>query len=151
MTNERDELARIIASNHTAGAVDKIVAAGYRKPPTIDNDKLVIDDGMLLLDVGSCTCTPYGSSHERHCGVEYLDDLTKPLERAGYSKPKQVTTVEETSKLPKGSVILSHLGGVWTKHYEHFHESHNWEAKGARSFHPNDLPATVLHIPGRSL
>lgn len=32
---QRDELARLISSRHTMGAVDAILAAGYRKPRTI--------------------------------------------------------------------------------------------------------------------
>ncbi|MDQ1053195.1 hypothetical protein QE394_001123 [Arthrobacter sp. SORGH_AS 212] len=84
----------------------RLHSSGYRKPPVIENDKLLIQDGMLLLDVGDCTCTPYGSSHERHCGVEYLDDLTKPLERAGYAKPRVITTAEALDALPEGSVAL---------------------------------------------
>lgn len=126
MSTERDELIRLIWDDAVADRVkegkspaqvpvirpkveaiaDKILAAGYRKPLTIDNEKLVIDDGLLLLDVGGCTCSPYGSSHELGCGYEYLDDLTKPLARAGYRKPRQVTTVEELDGLEDPEVIL---------------------------------------------
>lgn len=120
---------------------DVILAAGYRKPPTIDNDKLLIKDGMLLLDVGSCTCTPYGSSHEPHCGLEYLDDLTKPLERAGYRKPRTVTTVEELRELhmvvvrtAAGTIANIVSGKAYCFGYE---QSAPLEALA--------LPATVLH------
>lgn len=101
---QRDELFNLwlkhgtcVESDSSEGKefVEAILAAGYRRPPVIENDKLVIDDGMLLLEVGACTCTPYGSSHEAFCGYEYLDDLTGPLARAGYRKlePKWAETL----------------------------------------------------------
>ena len=101
----RDELAELVqkyASQTPADwlyddeakhIADAILAAGYRKPLTIENDKLVIDDhGFLLLEIGGCTCASsslgpeYASSHEDGCGYEYLDDLTGPLARSGYKK-----------------------------------------------------------------
>lgn len=117
MNAQRDELAGIAMEQATANGMymggvtaenmaDAILAAGYRKPLTIDNDKLVIDDGLLLLDVGSCTCSPYGASHERHCGVECLDDLTKPIQRAGYTKPRTITTAEEIRDLPALTIVV---------------------------------------------
>lgn len=98
----RDELTKTLVnipwrSNSADVVAAKLLAAGYRKPPAIDNDKLVINDGMLLLEVGECTCTPYGSSHEAFCGYEYLDDLTGPLERAGYVKVSE-DAVERAAK-----------------------------------------------------
>lgn len=141
------DLIRGIDGPSTLGGLevaDAILAAGYRKPPTIDNDKLLIKDGMLLLDVGSCTCTPYGSSHEPHCGLEYLDDLTKPLERAGYRKLRTVTTVEELDALPENTVIrdsepatLQLIDGQW------FVPGHDqpWYVESI------DLPVTVIHEP----
>jgi len=49
--NEREELARIIASKHTAAAVDAILAAGYRKPRTITTvDELdALPNGTVVL------------------------------------------------------------------------------------------------------
>jgi len=100
--SERDELTKTLVnipwrSNSADVVAEKLLAAGYRKPPTIDNEKLVIDDGMLLLEVGECTCTPYGSSHEAFCSYEYLDDLTWPLERAGYVKVSEAA-IERAAK-----------------------------------------------------
>lgn len=125
----RNELAHVIHRRHCLERVhgpgcrfwqedhesaEACLAAGYRKPPVIENDKLVIENGMLLLEVGSCTCTPYGSSHEHHCGYEYLDDLTKQLERAGYRKPRTISTPEELDALPIRSIIalISHSRNV---------------------------------------
>lgn len=176
MTTERDELIRLIWDDAVADRVkegkspaqvpvvrpkveaiaDKILAAGYRKPLTIDNEKLVIDDGLLLLDVGGCTCSPYGSSHELGCGYEYLDDLTKPLARAGYRKPQQVTTVEELEALPPGSAILTARGYVYLGCKTERHGAYKtlWQddAAGRMSskwFAESDsLPVTVLHVGG---
>jgi len=175
MSNERDELADLLCADAAAdrvktggrallvpvvrskaeAAADKILAAGYRKPLTIENEKLVIDDGLLLLDVGKCTCSPYGSSHEHHCGFEYLDDLTKPLARAGYRKPRTVTTEEELDALPVGSVVLRN-GRAFQRFAPRpapFDEYPMWRCgdggfvrstKGGSSI----LPATVLHVGG---
>lgn len=183
MNNARDELARTLGNalvDHMSAmgyasfctsdleavldgelnlqtVADAILAAGYRKPLTIENEKLLIEDGMLLLDVGSCTCTPYGSSHERHCGLEYLDDLTKPLARAGYTRPRTVSTVEELDALPEGTVVLSDAyrymmhGGAdcgWPVSFQKWPDG-DWH-RGARSSdtHPdNFLPASVLYEP----
>ena len=112
--SERDELATLILGKTAPRAADAILAAGYRKPPTIDNDKLVIDDGTLLLEVGSCTCTPYGSSHEVFCGYEYLDDLTGPLERAGYRKLTiDAATVERAAEALRGVRIGDKSGRMY--------------------------------------
>lgn len=129
---------------------DAILAAGYRKPLTIENDKLVIDDGLLLLEVGGCTCSPYGSSHEAGCGYEFLDDLTKPLERAGYRKPRTISTIAELDALPFESVIrdgdeciLERWGDL---------EESGWVTVMVTSFVPRDqitLPATVLYEGAR--
>jgi len=103
---------------------------------------------MLLLEVGECTCTPYGSSHEAFCGYDYVDDLTGPLERAGYRKPRMVTTVEELDALPFGSVVLDRSGLSL-----HKNEFTGWRASnGAKDISPEMLaqeafPATVLHNP----
>lgn len=144
MSTERAELAGLIMGRTTTDAVERILAAGYRKPPTIDNNKLLIDDGLLLLDVGGCTCTPYGSSHERHCGVEYLDDLTKPLERAGYSKPRQVTTPEALDALPDRTVVLTKAGSIVNIVGDRVYVF-GYEASAPRR--TLALPATVLYSP----
>lgn len=147
----RDELARTLeqidAPTYEALAAN-LLAAGYRKPPTIDNDKLLIQDGLLLLDVGGCTCEPYGGSHEPHCGVEYLDDLTKPLERAGYSKPRTVTTVEELDALPVGSVILDPIGlSLHKNEFTGWCASNGAKDITAEMLAYEALPATVLYEP----
>jgi hypothetical protein len=162
----RDELAEEI-SGHPIGLgyystnvgliearemADILLAAGYRKPLTIENDKLVIDDGLLLLEVGSCTCTPYGSSHENGCGYEFLDDLTKPLERAGYRKPRTITKAEELDALPNGSVVIadltSHHSGGWPLAYQRWEDGAWHRGARAASTHPDYIvPATVLHEP----
>jgi len=159
MSTERDELAGVVSAavggwNQNTRAItdvaDAILAAGYRKPPTIDNDKLIIKDGLLLLDVGDCTCTPYGSSHEYHCGLEYLNDLTKPLERAGYTRNRTVSTVEELGALPVGSVVLDRDGdmsrrfsGGWRTVVTEPHID-PWLTVPLEDV---ELPATVLHSP----
>lgn len=74
-------------------------------------------------------------------------EIADAILAAGYQKPRQVSTVAELEELAKGSVIISHLGGVWTKYYDHFRELDNWEAKGSSYLHPDDLPATVLYEP----
>ncbi|WP_028265909.1 hypothetical protein [Arthrobacter sp. MA-N2] len=157
--NARDELAEIIqdcgeyipgshADDYVSPdkAADAILAAGYRKPRTIENDKLVIDDGILLLEVGSCTCTPHGSSHEAFCGYEYLEDLTGPLERAGYRKTRTVTTVEELDALPEGAVV--HWRGMTAvRAHEAEPAGLNWIAVGSAmgySAGEFNLSATVL-------
>lgn len=66
---------------------------------------------------------------------------------AGYRKPRLVATLDELAGLPVDSVILTHKGGVFTKHFDHFREQDNWEARGAGSVWPEDLPATVLYQP----
>jgi len=147
------------AAIERAEAADAILAAGYRKQLTIENDKLVIEDGMLLLEVGSCTCSPHGSSHERGCGYEYLDDLTKPLARAGYRKPRVVTTVEELDAAISAAfedarpLILSDRAArpwiIWEDE-----DGDAWVESWPQEDDPERLrlsdialPATVLHEP----
>jgi len=165
--NARDELIELLHQEATADRVknsplrdvpvvaaklaasaDAILAAGYRKQLTIENDKLVIDDGLLLLEVGSCTCSPYGSSHEHGCGYEYLDDLTKPLARAGYRRPRVVTTVAELDALPVGAIVLDSDPDALLK------TDNGWRSlidpdEPFKSLYLS-LPATVLHEPEAS-
>lgn len=73
---------------------------------------------------------------------------------AGYSKPRQVSTVEELDALPVGSVVL-HNGRAFQHYPAHpapFDEYQKWKCgdggfvrstKDGRSI----LPATVLHEP----
>ena len=81
------------------------------------------------------------------CPCEQDLDVADHILAAGYRKPRTITTEDELDALPKGSVLLSHLGGVWTKYYDHYLEGDNWEAKGSSHIHADDLPATVLHEP----
>jgi hypothetical protein len=76
-----------------------------------------------------------------------LDKTTDAVLAAGYRKSRTVATIDELAKLPTGSVILTHKGGVFEKHFDHFREQDNWEARGAGSVWPEDLPATVLYEP----
>jgi hypothetical protein len=138
---------------------DAILAAGYRKPLTIENDKLVIDDhGNLLLEVDGCTCASsglgpeYASCHEVGCGHEYLDDLTAPLARAGYRKPRTITTAEELDALPVGSVVLHH-GRSFQRYVPRvvgLYEYGLWQCPDGGFVRNSQggamiLPATVLH------
>lgn len=51
---------------------------------------LVVRDGILSVDLRECTCAasslsaPEGCSHEHHCGLEPLFDISLALERGGY-------------------------------------------------------------------
>jgi hypothetical protein len=76
------------------GAVTKTQLAARLKKhpepePPAEND-LVIRDGILSVDLRECTCAasslsaPEGCSHEHHCGLEPLLDISRALERAGY-------------------------------------------------------------------
>lgn len=55
-----------------------------------DENDLVVRDGILSVDLRECTCsasdlnTPEGCSHEYHCGLEPLLDISRALERGGY-------------------------------------------------------------------
>jgi hypothetical protein len=70
---------------------------------------------------------------------------------AGWSKPRTVTTVAELDALPRYSVIRTHLDEVYTKHYDFYEESDNWEARDRISIHSGDMPATVLFTPEATL
>lgn len=77
------------------GAVTKPqLAALLAKHPVPDapaDEDLVILDGILSVDLRECTCaasewnTPEGCSHEHHCGLKPLADISLALERSGYS------------------------------------------------------------------
>jgi hypothetical protein len=83
----------------------------------------------------------------------HADDYVNPYKAAdailaaGWSKPRTVTTVDELDALPRYSVIRTHLDEVYTKHYDFYEESDNWEARDRISIHSGDLPATVLYSP----
>jgi hypothetical protein len=59
-------------------------------PAVPSENDLVIRDGILSVDQYECTCTasdwnaPEGCSHEYHCGLEPLLDISRALERGGY-------------------------------------------------------------------
>lgn len=82
------------AAIEAPGAVTKAqLAALLAKHPApevpAEND-LVIQDGILSVDHRECTCAasgwnaPEGCSHEHHCGLEPLLDISLALERSGY-------------------------------------------------------------------
>ena len=52
MSNERKELSNLIASQHTAAAVEAIIKAGYRKPRTIATASglFALPDKTVFLD-----------------------------------------------------------------------------------------------------
>lgn len=83
-----------------------------------------------------------------HVGVANPDELAALIRADGWRKPRTVTTVAELEKLPMHSVVRTHRGGVFTKFYDMYVESENWEAKGAKCIGHEDMPATVLHEPG---
>lgn len=112
----------------------------------------VITDHPWLEDAvglytGLCPSCPGLPITGGHNSPSHAAHIAQAILAAGYSRPRHVRTVVELEAMAKGSVILSHLGGVWTKYYDHFRESDNWEAKGASYLHPDDLPATVLYEP----
>ena len=75
--NERDELARIIASNHTSAAVDAILAAGYRKPRQVTTV-----EEMQALPMGSVIrLDDRGYVYARHYSDSVFpeDDWVSPL------------------------------------------------------------------------
>jgi hypothetical protein len=91
LTALRTELQSAIDA---AGAVTKAqLAALLAKHPVpeapAEND-LVIRDGILSVDLRECTCAasgwnaPEGCSHERHCGLEPIADISLALKRGGY-------------------------------------------------------------------
>lgn len=75
------------------GAVTKTqLVALLKKHPAPEppaEDDLVIRDGILSVDLRECTCAasdynaPEGCSHESHCSLEPLLDISRALERAG--------------------------------------------------------------------
>lgn len=75
------------------GAVTKSELAALLKkhPPDAPADEdLVIRDGILSVDLRECTCAasdwnaPEGCSHEHHCGLKPLADISLALKRGGY-------------------------------------------------------------------
>lgn len=61
----------------------------YPAPEAPGENDLVIRDGILSVDLRECTCAasgwnaPEGCSHEPHCGLEPILDISRALERAG--------------------------------------------------------------------
>jgi hypothetical protein len=82
------------AAIEAPGAVTKTqLVALLKKHPAPElpaGNDLVIRDGILSVDLRECTCAasslsaPEGCSHEHHCGLEPLLDISLALERAGY-------------------------------------------------------------------
>lgn len=62
----------------------------HPEPALPDEKDLVIRDGILSVDLRECTCAasgwdaPEGCSHEHHCGLEPILDISLALERGGY-------------------------------------------------------------------
>ena len=154
--SERDELAGRIQqastvvgrgiANQTAWAIaDALLAAGYIKPKPVERERMSIENGWLVYDVGHHTCAGGDEAasyhHEPTCGLEPLDDLTEVLERSGYRKPRLVTTAEELDALPVGSVVINERGNAWQK------TGRNWYVAGSTGGSKTlpYLPATVLH------
>jgi hypothetical protein len=79
----------------TPGAVTKsqlaALLAKYPVPDAPADEDLVIHHGILSVDLRECTCvasewnTPEGCSHEDHCGLKPLLDISLALKRGGYS------------------------------------------------------------------
>lgn len=83
----------------------------------------------------------------REAALPFIFHGTKALADLGYIKQRTITTIEELEKMPMRSVLATHLGGIFTKFYDMYIESENWEAKGSKSINLGDLPATVLYEP----
>lgn len=76
------------------GAVTKsqlaALLAKFPAPEAPAENDLVIRDGILSVDLRECTCAASGmedicgSTHEHHCGLEPLLDISLALERGGY-------------------------------------------------------------------
>ena len=64
--------------------------AKFPLPEVPAENDLVIRDGILSVDLRECTCaasgwnTPEGCTHEHHCGLEPILDISGALERGGY-------------------------------------------------------------------
>lgn len=70
--NERDELARVIASNHTNAAVDAILADYSRKPRTIETVEELdaLAEGSIILE----TCGVASRAVKRQDGKNWWID-----------------------------------------------------------------------------
>lgn len=74
-----------VASSRLADLLKK-----YPEPKLPGENDLVIRDGILSVDLRECTCpasgwnAPEGCSHEHHCGLEPILDISLALERGGY-------------------------------------------------------------------
>lgn len=140
----RDELFQLILGRTTTKAVERILAAGYRKPGVIEPEHMRIENGYLVAEVKGCTCAGGGPecnyAHENGCGLEPLADITEALERSGYSKPRTISTIEEVDALPKKAVVMTAFGDALTIYrspripVEHYH-----------FLVADGLTATVLH------
>ena len=84
------------------------------------------------------------------CGPNpvYAARTADAIRAAGYSKPQEVTTLEELGNLPHGSVIRSSHHQYWVAHKEDDGcTDQSWAAAGTGRT-PNLaewLPATILH------
>jgi hypothetical protein len=89
----------------------------------------------------------YATDGCEQIGLLESEEIADAILAAGYRNPRTVTTAEELDALPRYSVIRTHQDDVYTKHYDFYEESDNWEARDRMSIHTHDLPATVLHTP----
>lgn len=93
MTTTTLHQALLLAIN-APGAVTKSqlvsLLTEHPAPELPDENDLIIRDGILSVDLRECTCAasdfnaPEGCSHEHHCGLEPLLDISRALERDGY-------------------------------------------------------------------
>lgn len=91
----RDELFQLICGRTTTKAVERILAAGYRKPQTIQyvDEMEELPAGTVILDAGGDIC--------KHRGDGYWDSMAEPEEAFHYG--------DFDSALP---ATVLHVGGA---------------------------------------
>lgn len=82
------------AAINTPGAITKTqlvtLLKRFPEPEVPAEQDLVIVDGVLSVDLRECNCAasdysaPEGCSHEQHCGLEPVMDISLALEKSGY-------------------------------------------------------------------
>ena len=91
---QRDELARLISSRHTMGAVDAILAAGYRKPRTITTVEEL--DALPVGSVAHSAAGTIASRFDEHFGVVFGDE--RPFEWARLRLPATILYTPEAAE-----------------------------------------------------
>ena len=123
MSTERDELAGLL-SQHT-----------YDRHRAVCNCSDLVQVGLRCDD----------ETHAQHMASTILS--------AGYTKPRQVTTVEELDALPAEVVVRSSVGVVWEKYADDYSDGDGvdfWQQVGVQRMYASSkvtLPATVLYSP----